>query len=123
MDIYEYARKEFEKQYDSIMTVSENQPIKVGAVTKSHWVIVKGLQDVPCRIAQKNTISPAGEGEFAQASYTTSLYCNPSLNIRAGARITVIDSHGVSRHYKRASEGFSSYKTHQEVFLSREVKA
>ncbi|EAC8001187.1 hypothetical protein QLI93_001603 [Listeria monocytogenes] len=123
MDIYEFARQEFEKQYDSLMTVSENQPVKVGSITKSQWIIVEGLKDIPCRIAKESAISPAGEGEFAQASYTTSLYCNPSLNIRVGSRITVTDSHGVSRYYKRASEGFSSYKTHQEVFLLREVTA
>jgi len=121
MDIYEYALREFEKFYDSKMTVSEHQDVKDGAITKGKWVPV--LTDLPCRVSQKRVINPASEGEFAGLSYMTTLHCSSKLKIKAGSRITITDCHGVTREYKRSSEGFSSYRTHQEIVLVREVRA
>ena len=123
MDIYDFAKKEFAKQYDSKMTVKENKPIKEGAITKTKWVDVDGLTDIPCRIAQKRVVNPATEGEQSVVSYITTLYCDPSLNIKVGSRIAITDVHGITRDYKRSSEGFSSYRTHQEIVIVREVIA
>ena len=119
MSIYDYAKKEFEKQYDSLLTVSVNEPVKVGAVTKPKWV--PKIVDQPCRIAQKRVVNPSIEGNAPQVSYITTLYCDPSLNIPAGSRIEITDIHGVTRKYSRSSEGFSSYRTHQEIVMNREV--
>lgn len=123
LDIFEYAKKEFEKRYDSRMTVQENKPVKDGAITKTKWVDVDGLINVACRIAQKRVVNPASESEQAIVSYITTLYCDPSLNIKVGSRIAITDVHGVKRDYKRSSEGFSSYRTHQEIVIVREVIA
>lgn len=119
MDIYAYAKAEFEKQYDSKMTVSVNKPKKDGPITKPHWEDV--VKDQPCRIAQKRVVNPASTGEAAKVVYITTLYCDPLLEIPSGSRITITDAHGTSRLYKRSSEGFSSYQTHQEIELSREL--
>ncbi len=62
MDIYTFAKKEFEKQYDSKMTILINEPVKVGAITKNQWVAK--ITDRPCRIAQKRVTNPAA-GETA----------------------------------------------------------
>ena len=120
--IYEWAKKEFEKQYDSKMTVWENKQVKVGAITKPKWVEVENLSNIACRISQKQ-INPIGEGERAGAMYNTTLHCNPALVIPAGSRIVITDAHGVVRNYKKSSEGFSSYRTHQEIVIVREVIA
>lgn len=120
MTIYEYAKKEFEKLYDSRLTVFESKPIKVGAVTKATWVPVS-VNEL-CRISQKQ-LSPTSEGVFAKVSYLTTLYCDPSLEIKASSRLRITDAQGVSREYKRSSEGFASYRTHQEIIIVRDVKA
>lgn len=120
--IYEWAKKEFEKQYDSKMTVWENKPVKEGAITKPKWVVIDDLSDIACRISQKQ-INPISEGERAGATYNTTLHCSPLINVPLGSRIVITDAHGVSRNYKRSSEGFSSYKTHQEIVIVREVIA
>lgn len=119
MDIYEFAKKEFKKQYDSKMTISVNEPVKVGSITKQQWV--KKIIDQPCRIAQKRVVNPSTDGNAPQVSYITTLHCDPLLNIPAGSRIEITDVHGVTRKYSRSSEGFSSYRTHQEIVMIREV--
>lgn len=123
MSIYDFAKQEFEKQYDSRMTVQENKPVKDGAITKPKWVDVDGLTNVACRIAQKRVVNPATEGEQSVVSYITTLYCDPLLTIKVGSRIAITDVHGITRDYKRSSEGFSSYRTHQEIVIVREVIA
>lgn len=117
MDIYEYAKQEFEKQYDSLLTVSVNEPVKVGAVTKPQWV--PKITNQPCRIAQKRVVNPSTEGNAPQVSYVTTLYCDPTAEIPPGSRIKVTDIHGITRDYKRSSEGFSSYRTHQKIVMER----
>lgn len=120
MDIYARAKKEFEKHYDSTLTVQENQPIKVGSVTKPMWVTV--IEGVPCRISKKQ-INPVGSGEFAGTTQLITLYCAPEIDIKSGSKITVTDHRGLSRNYQRSSEGFNSYKTHQEIVITRDVIA
>lgn len=121
MDIYEYAKREFEKQYDSLLTVTVNEPIKQGSITKPNWV--EKITDQPCRIAQKRVTNPVTDGANPQVSYVTTLYCDPLTEIPAGSRIDITDAHGKTRSYKRSSEGFSSYRTHQEIVMDREDKA
>ncbi|MGM7316045.1 hypothetical protein ABRY77_10630 [Enterococcus casseliflavus] len=120
MNIFEFAKREFEKQYDCTMTVSVNKPEKVGSVTKQKWTVV--ISDKPCRISQKQ-VSPVSDANVAEVTYNTMLYCDPVLVIPAGSRISITDTHGKSRDYKRSSEGFSSYNTHQEIVIVREVQA
>lgn len=120
MSIYDFAKAEFEKYYDSKLTVSEYKDVKVGSITKGTWVTV--VEDVACRISQKQ-LNPASEGEAAKVTYVTKLYCDPAIEIKAGSKIFVTDPHGVTREYKRSSEGFSSYRTHQEIVIVRDVTA
>lgn len=120
--MFDFAKKEFEKHYDSKMTVKKNQQVKEGTITKSKWVAVNDLKDIPCRISKKQ-ITPVSEGEFAGISYLISLYCDPLLEIEPGSRISITDLYGVVREYKRSSEGFSSYRTHQEISIVRDDKA
>lgn len=121
MDIYEYAKQEFEKQYDSLLTVSVNESVKDGAITKPKWV--EKITNQPCRIAQKRVTNPTSTEISPQVSYVTALYCDPMIEILPGSRIEVTDPHGKTRQYKRSSEGFSSYITHQEIAMQREETA
>lgn len=122
MSIYEFAIKEFERHYDSLMTVWNNEPVKVGPITTNEWVEAEGLVSQPCRIVQKKVVA-ATDGVFAEASTIIILNCNPALKIDAGSRIDITDVHGVTKRYKRSSEGFASYRTHQEIVIVRDVKA
>lgn len=121
MDMYEFAKKEFEKQYDSKMTVQVNELHKDGPITKDEWV--DKIVDQPCRIAQKRVVNPASNAEVAQVVYITTLYCDCNVEVPPGSRLYITDCHEVTRRYKRSSEGFSSYRTHQEIEVSRELKA
>lgn len=120
MSIYEIAKHEFEKQYDSVFTLSVNEPVRDGAITKDKWV--EKISDQPCRVSKKQ-INPASDGMFADATYQTTLYCDPQLDIPAGSKFTVTDVHGNVKEYSRASAPFNGYRTHQEIVLIREVKA
>lgn len=115
--MYSFARRQFEKLYNCKMTIQENKPVKEGNITKPKWVDV--LVDEPCRISQKS-LSEASEGTVASISYATALYCRPEIEIKSGDRIVITDVHGNVRKYKRSSEGFNSYLTHQEIVIVRE---
>lgn len=121
MDFAEYARKEFEKQYDSTFNIFEQKSAKIGSITKTQKVKIWD-EDKLCRISQKQ-LTPTTTGPFAGEIYQTVLYCSPELEIKSGTEIVVKDTHGVVRNYKRSSEGFSSYRTHQEIILIRDEKA
>jgi len=120
MEIYQFAKREFEKHYDSKLTVSEYKDVKEGSITKGKWIPV--LEDVPCRVSQKQ-LNPASEGEVARVTYITKLFCDPGIEIKAGSKLLITDVHSVTREYKRSSEGFASYLTHQEVVIVRGVTA
>lgn len=122
MSIYDLAIREFERSYDSRMTVSETTNTKVGAITKTSWQVVEGLQDVSCRISQKRT-TQATDSLASEVITITVLYCNPLFKIKPGSRITITDGNGGIHHYKHSSNPFSSYKTHQEIVVVKELKA
>lgn len=115
--MFELATKEFEKFYDSKMTVEVNKTVKEGNITKQKWVEV--YSDEPCRISKKS-LSPTSNGNTPEINYQLVLYCSPDFNIPAGSRIKVTDRHGTARDYKQSSEPFSSYVTHQEILLVRD---
>lgn len=120
MDIYEFAKKEFAKHYNAKMIILVNESVKVGSVTKAKWVAK--VTDQPCRMSKKQ-LNPTSTGEVASVADNTMLFCDPAVDIPAGCRISVTDVHGVTRDYKRSSEGFASHVTHQSVVVVREVKA
>ena len=106
--------------YDSKMTVEVYQTVKVGNVTSVAWV--KTIVDAPCRISRKSH-QVVAESSGPTVDYEIRLYCDQSLSVPAGSRITVTDAHGNTRSYKLSSEAFNSYLTHQEIVLVREDKA
>lgn len=123
MDIYEYATREFEKHYDSVMVVQvfgksndDDDPFSDG-----DWHDY--LVDIPCRIAQKRQTSTAKEDVYASAEISPYLYCNPKHSIPSGSKIFVTNRHGVTNEYERSGESFASYATHQEFMINKKVKA
>lgn len=116
MAIVDRARQAFEKYYDSRMAVKVNQTVADGPFTQQKWVEV--VSEEPCRISQKQ-LSPASDSPEPKINYLTALYCRPDVEVPAGSRITVTDGHGNVKEYKRASEAFNSYATHQEIIIVR----
>lgn len=110
-------KQAFERFYDSRLSVQVNQTVKEGNVTKQKWVTV--LTDIPCRISKKSHQRVSGDTK-PLVGYQLYLYCSPEHEIPAGSRLSVKDTHGTVREYKRSSEGFTSYNSHQEILLSRE---
>lgn len=118
--MYEFARTEFEKLYDSTLDVLNKKETVVNGVVRVDWE--KVADGVPCRISQKQ-LQPTFESDKPQMQYQLKLFCPPEIEILAGSKITVTNTHGESRNYVRSSEGFNSYRTHQEVLIVREVVA
>lgn len=122
MSIYEFATKEFEKRYDSTFTVWINQPKKVGNITKMEVVPAKDLSDIPCRVSQRRLGTPT-DGAYAGIAMQTTLFCNPSHQIKPGSKISVTDRYGMTKFYDTSSDSFASYATHQEIIVILGEKA
>ena len=120
MDIFEQARKEFEKTYDSKMTIEVYEKYKDGPYTKEKWV--QKLVDEPCRLSRGTRPKPVDSGVYASGDYQPMIYFNPSLEVPPGSRITIVERTGESKQYKQSGEVFS-YRTHKEMPVVREVKA
>lgn len=116
------ARREFEKHYDCKMTVTGSKKEKIGNITEN---IPNALliEDAPCRISKKTLSTVSRDEGKGTADYAISLYCAPELAIPVGSRVTITDPHGNIRKYRRTSESFNSYRTHQELLIIREVTA
>lgn len=118
--MFDFARRHFEKRYDSTMTVKIWEDVEDGPFTKGDWVNV--VENEPCRISKKQ-LNPTSSEDVAGMSYILALYCAPEIEVKAGSRILITNRYGEVREYKRSSEGFDSYATHQEIIIMREEKA
>ena len=120
--MFALARREFEKHYDCKMTVIGSKKEKVGNITE-HIPNALLVEDQPCRISKKTLSTVSTDEGKGTADYAISLYCAPELDVPVGSRITVTDPNGNIRKYRRTSESFNSYRTHQEMLIIREVTA
>ena len=111
-------KEAFSKFYDSKMTITVNEMVKEGNITKNKWV--EKAKDVPCRISKRN-LAITGK-ETGAIDYQISLYCDPDIEVPAGSRIEVNGIQGDKVRYKRSSEAFK-YNSHQEITLTRDDTA
>lgn len=118
--MYDYAKREFEKHYDSLLTIYELRPIPNNPFEKDEWVEV--ATDIACRIKQKQ-LNATSKDDIASFDYTNVLYCSPEFEIKAGSKLVVTDIHNHIKTYKRTSDPFNSYRTHQEIIVVRSEKA
>jgi len=75
------------------------------------------LTDIPAKISRSG-LKAAEKGQFAGVQYDATLYLDTTTQIPAGAVIDVTDTNGQTTRYRRASLGYQSYLTHQEVALT-----
>ncbi|MEY8370127.1 hypothetical protein AAK938_01310 [Aerococcaceae bacterium 50-4] len=113
-----YFKDAFARFYNSKMTISVNEKVKEGNVTKTKWIVKE--EDIPCRISKRNLAVTGSES--ADIDYQVSLYCDPDVDVPAGSRIEVSGVQGDKISYKHSSEAFK-YNNHQEIVLKRDDTA
>jgi len=119
--MYDWAREEFEKLYDSKLTIIEKIEKKVNGITKFVDDVV--ASDVPCRISTKSAINPVNQTENAKQTFVLALYVAPDVVIKAGSKLEVTNIHGETVEYRRTGEGIGSYNTHKAYPIERAVTA
>lgn len=69
---------------------------------------------VPAKVS-KSGLKSGNKEMFAEMRYDAVVYLDTATEVPAGAIIDITDVNGRTRRYKRASGGYASYITHQEV--------
>lgn len=122
MQAFGFARRALEKMYDSKADIevfkeddSENTSVFAEEITKPAITYF----DQPCRVSQK----PIGAAVDGKIQYQVKLFISPDLDIPAGSRIKVTDSHGNVDQYFRSGDPFDSYTSHQEIDLMKDDQA
>lgn len=116
--MYDLARRQFEKQYDSLMTIKELQASDDDIFSDGEeWTAV--VSDEPCRVSKKQQLLATDKGDTPNIGYYIALYCKPDVKVRPGSKILITNTHGETREYARTGEAFNSYKTHQEISIAR----
>lgn len=121
MCMCEWAKEEFEKLYDSKLSIIEKVEKKVNGITKFVDSVV--ASDVPCRISTKSAINPVNQTENAKQTFVLALYVAPDVVIKAGSKLEVTNIHGETVEYRRTGEGIGSYNTHKAYPIERAVTA
>lgn len=117
MDIYAFARAEFEKYYNCLMTVKQWGTTRTGSVTDGGWVEVSGMTSVPCRVSQNSVTRPAKQDVAATTTRDTTIYCSPDVEIPEGTLLEVTDVRGRVTTYKKSSTPINHHNTHQAIVV------
>ena len=109
------ARKAQEATYDGRCTVMEHQKVKDPKTKITTGKEVTVLEDEPCRLSY-SSVSAVDQTESAEkTAQVTKLFLSPDVQIKPGAKITVIQA-GVVRTFE-CSGVAAVYLTHQEIVL------
>lgn len=80
------------------------------------------FEDIPCKLSLNRQVE-AGEGVYARERYDAKIFLSSDYQIPTGAVVEVLTATGRSYRFKRASDSYGGYLSHQEVTLVREEKA
>lgn len=103
-----------EKGYIGTFTVTEHQRVTDPDTHITDFQDVITVTDSPCRLSFSSSPS-ASSGDPSTTVQTVKLFCDPSVEVKAGSKITVTQNN-VTGEYKRSSEP-AIYDTHQEIVL------
>ena len=118
---YKKYRKQIEKLYEDLATISRHvKAKKLSGETKLERQVV--YNDVPCRLSQK-ALSAGYQTEAAnEIAYETKLFIQPELEIKPGDIVAINRLRLGPMSEYTAGESFL-YGSHQEVILTQEAKA
>lgn len=109
------AKKAIESMYRDTATVYTQSNVKNSSGfdddEKELEIVTK---DIPVKVS-KSGLKSGGKDTYAEMNYDAVIYLDTKLELPSGAIIDVTDVNGRIRRYKRASGGYMSYITHQEV--------
>ena len=71
--------------------------------------------DLPCKVSTTNKNATAPEGDIIKREYDAVLFLDNSVVVPTGAILFVTDANGNKVKYKRATGGYTAYRSHQEV--------
>lgn len=115
MGLAERLRKVQETMYTGKMTVHIVDTDTIDGATGLSQMSEKTLiEDVPCRISF-STIDKNEQDDFAKLVQEVVLYCDPTLSIPEGSRITVTQNDCTSDYQLAGKPGM--YMSHQEIPL------
>lgn len=104
-----------ERMYKGKCTVTEMKKITdpVTKITKQTPVIV--FENQPCKLSFSSVKSTDTNNGAANVTLTPKLFISPSIEIKAGSKITV---HQDGKEYELSKSGIPAvYPTHQEIVL------
>lgn len=111
-----HVKVSIESMYRDKISVfkKEDKPTSFGFDNRSE--LVELYSGIPAKVSMSGLTSTAKEAHPTQ-QYDAIIYTNNDITIPSGAIIKVTDSNGNVITYRRASHGYKSYATHQEIQL------
>lgn len=109
-----HAKSSIESMYRDKISVFKkvDKPTNVGFDNRSE--LVELYSNIPAKVSMSGLKSTANEAQPMQ-QYDAVIYTSNNITIPAGAIIKIRDSNGNAITYRRASHGYKSYATHQEI--------
>ena len=111
MNVYGLNSCEFEKNFNSKVTVSLVKTIREGFIAKQKWVKKNGIG--------KKQLNSASPREGTKLSYVTVPDRDSTVKVPRGYQIAFTDFYDNILKYKRSSE---KYYPHPDAVVAREVK-
>jgi hypothetical protein len=112
--------KQIRKLYRERATIYGVKPVKRNGATEVQQVTI--AENVPCHFSNQG-LNPSDPGQYGTDAYDGTIYMDNGYDVPAGATIDVTDSNGYTTRYKRASKGYTPYKSHMEIAVVRDEKA
>ena len=118
---FEPLRNALQRLWSDTATVTTSESYKdAHNITQSRPVIL--FENEPCKVLL-NKQDEAGVGVHGVDTYDVKILIRTGLDIPAGATVEVTDQNGIKTVYRRASKGYSGYRSHQVFTLKRDEVA
>ena len=118
---FEPLRNAIRELWSDTATVTTSETYKdAHNITQSRPVIL--FENEPCKVLL-NKQDDSGSGVHGVDTYDVKILIRTGLDIPAGATVEVTDQNGIKTVYRRASKGYSGYRSHQVFKLKRDEVA
>lgn len=109
-----YAKGSIESMYRDTISVFKKVDNHTDVGFDNRSELVELYSNIPAKVSMSGLKSTANEAQPTQ-QYDAVIYTTNDITIPAGAIIEVTDSNENVITYRRASHGYKSYATHQEI--------
>ena len=119
--LFEPLRDALQRLWSDTATVKTNESYKdEHNITQSRTVVL--FSDEPCKVILTRQ-DDSGSGVHGVDTYDVKILIRTGLDIPAGATVEVTYQNGIKTVYRRASKGYSGYRSHQVFKLKRDEVA